>query len=468
MLFNSSPFILFFIAVTTLYYLLPWRWRWPLLLAASCGFYMAFIPVYILILATTIVVDYVAGIYIERTTGATRKLWLIGSISCTVLILFVFKYFNFVNDNVAALARLLHWNYGIDRLRLILPIGLSFHTFQSMSYVIEVYRRRQVAERHFGIYALYVMFYPQLVAGPIERPQNLLPQFRQEHRFDYANVTDGLKLMAWGFFKKLVIADRAALMVNQIYGDPEKFTGVPLIVATVLFAFQIYCDFSGYSDIAIGSAQVMGFRLMKNFDRPYASRSIGEFWRRWHISLSTWFKDYLYISLGGSRTTVPRWYRNLFVTFLISGIWHGANWTFVVFGFVHGCLFVMSVIKRRNSKKKATPQLLNMVATFILLMLTFAIFRADNLLQAFGYYRRLFSTSIFSPFVINEKVNAVAMLTAIILMFWIEWLQRDKQHALQIDNISKFPARALIYIGLIFFILTFSPVKITDFIYFKF
>src|SRR5678815_1064118 len=217
-------------------------------------------------------------------------------------------------------------------LKIILPIGLSFHTFQAMSYTIEVYRGNQKAERNFGIYALYVMFYPQLVAGPIERPQNLLHQFYENHKFDYERVVNGLKLILWGFFKKLVIADRLALYVGAVYNNPTHHTGLSFIMATIFFAFQIYCDFSGYSDIAIGAAKVMGFKLMTNFNRPYFARSISEFWKRWHISLSTWFKDYLYISLGGNRVSVPRWYFNLFIVFLVSGLWHGANWTYIIWG----------------------------------------------------------------------------------------------------------------------------------------
>jgi len=313
MLFNSLEFLIFFPVVTLLYFLLPHRHRWWMLLAASCGFYMMFIPKYIIILAVTIIIDYVAGILAEKPdlSPHKRKSILTISILSTCLVLFIFKYFNFFNTNFAHLAALLHWNYPIAALKLALPIGLSFHTFQSLSYVIEVYCGRQKAEHHFGIYSLYVMFYPQLVAGPIERPQNLLHQFYAKHAFDYQRVTDGLKLMVWGLFKKVVIADRLAIAVNTVYNDPHSFTGIPLIIATAFFAFQIYCDFSGYSDIAIGAAQVMGFRLMDNFNRPYFAKSIPEFWKRWHISLSTWFRDYLYIPLGGNRAKTWRWQYNL-------------------------------------------------------------------------------------------------------------------------------------------------------------
>jgi D-alanyl-lipoteichoic acid acyltransferase DltB (MBOAT superfamily) len=257
MLFNSFSFFVFFPLVTGLYFLLPHRQRWALLLAASCVFYMYFIPKYLLILAFTIVVDYFAGLLIENARGGRRRMCLGLSIIANVGVLALFKYFNFLNENLTALAHFLGWNYSMSTLSLVLPVGLSFHTFQAMSYTIEVYRGNQKAERHFGIYALYVMFYPQLVAGPIERPQNLLPQFRQKHNFNYERVTSGLRLMAWGLFKKTVVADRLALFVNKVYAEPGSFDGPVLVLATLFFAFQIYCDFSGYSEIAIGSARVM-------------------------------------------------------------------------------------------------------------------------------------------------------------------------------------------------------------------
>ncbi len=290
MLFNSAAFLIFFPVVTTAYFLLPHRFRWLLLLAASCYFYMAFIPKYILILAVTITVDYFAGLGLEKYEGRTKRWVLLASILTNIGMLAFFKYFNFANENLAQLAKFIGWNYPLHSLAIILPIGLSFHTFQSLSYTIEVYRGRQQAERHFGYLALYVMYYPQLVAGPIERPQNILHQLHTEQHFEYRRVTDGLKWMAWGMFKKVVIADRMVLFVNPVYNDPAQHTGPALVFATLAFAVQIYCDFSGYSDIALGSAQVMGVRLMKNFDHPYFARSISEFWRRWHISLSTWFR----------------------------------------------------------------------------------------------------------------------------------------------------------------------------------
>jgi len=344
MLFNSLQFALFFPIVTILYFAIPHKYRWGLLLAASAYFYMAFVPSYILILGVTIVVDYFAGILIEGAESPTRKkLYLTASLIANIGFLAFFKYFNFLNSNFAALAELLRWNYPIHNLEIILPIGLSFHTFQAMSYTIEVFRGHQKTERHFGIYALYVLFYPQLVAGPIERPQNMLHQFHEEHYFDYQRVADGLKLMAWGLFKKVVIADRLASLVNYPYENPYLFSGPQLALATLYFAIQIYCDFSfsGYSDVAIGAAQVMGFKLMTNFKRPYRALSVAEFWKRWHISLSTWFKDYLYIPLGGNRVSSWRWHFNIMAVFLVSGLWHGASWTYVIWGGLHGAYLIL-------------------------------------------------------------------------------------------------------------------------------
>lgn len=401
MLFNSFQFLVFFPTVTVLYFLLPHRYRWFLLLTASCIFYMTFIPIYILILFLTIIVDYTAGIYIEKSQGDKRRLFFYVSLISTIGILFVFKYFNFFNANIAGMAKSLDWNYSYEGLMLALPIGLSFHTFQSMSYVIEVYRGRQKAERNLGIYSLYVMFYPQLVAGPIERPQNLLKQFYEEHSFDYRRVTDGLKLMAWGLFKKVVIADRLAVFVDTVYNNPHNYEGVPLIMATIFFAFQIYCDFSGYSDIAIGAAQVMGFHLMDNFNRPYFSKSIAEFWKRWHISLSTWFRDYFYIPLGGNRVPVRRWYWNLFLTFLISGLWHGADWTFVFWGALNGFYLIFAIVTE-NARNRLTsgiglqrfPRLhkfLKVLTTFGLICFSWIFFRANSIGDAFYIVTHLFN-----------------------------------------------------------------------------
>ena len=308
-------------------------------MAASCVFYIAFIPAYIFILLITILIDYTAGIYLERTAGRRRRMWLILSIVSTCIVLFVFKYFNFFTQTFTGLAQLAGWRVPAWPLNIILPIGLLFHTFQSLSYVVEVYQGRQKAEKDFIVYATYVMFFPQLVAGPIERPQNLLHQFREEHSFDEDRIVSGLRRMAWGFFKKLVVADRLALYVNDVFHNPQQCNGLKLSIAMLFFTCQIYCDFSGYTDIALGAARLMGFRLMENFRSPFHSRSVAEFWRRWHISLSTWFRDYLYFPMGGNRVPLRRWYLNILVTFGISGLWHGANWTVRRLGFLKWILY---------------------------------------------------------------------------------------------------------------------------------
>jgi alginate O-acetyltransferase complex protein AlgI len=388
-LFNSFTFLVFFPVVAAIYFALPHRWRWAWLLAASCYFYMAFIPVYILILFFTIAIDYVAGIMIESAEGRKRKLYLTASIVANVGVLAVFKYFNFLNANARAIAEVFHFPYDIRSLNFILPIGLSFHTFQAMSYTIEVYRGRQKAERHVGIYALYVMFFPQLVAGPIERPQNLLHQFYEEHFFEYERVANGIRRMAIGLFMKVVIADRLSRYVNAVYSDVSSYTGLTLIIATVFFAFQIYCDFAGYSMMAIGAAEVMGFKLMNNFDRPYLSRSISEFWSRWHISLSTWFRDYVYIPLGGNRVARGRWYYNLFMTFVLSGLWHGASWTFVIWGALNGFYLIFALVTKdvRSRITRATglasaPRVhavIKVLVTFTLSCIAWVFFRAPGI-----------------------------------------------------------------------------------------
>lgn len=393
MLFNSFEFAIFFPVVTALYFLLPVRLRWLMLLIASCVFYMYFIPVYILILMFTILVDYVAGILIENAVRPQRAIYLGISIIANVGCLALFKYFNFLNGNLESLAKLIGWNYSVDNLALILPIGLSFHTFQAMSYTIEVYRGNFRAERHLGIYGLYVMFYPQLVAGPIERPQHLLPALKQRHEFDYARIVSGLKQMAWGLFKKVVIADRLAKLVDVVYANPTGDQGPALALATVFFAYQIYCDFSGYSDIAIGAARILGINLMQNFRSPYHARSVGEFWRRWHISLSTWFKDYLYIPLGGNRVSPLRHHGNLMAVFLVSGLWHGANWTYVIWGGLHGIYMVVSILTQGIRPKvnawlgldrcPAARAALQIVATFCLVNIAWIFFRANSVSDAY-------------------------------------------------------------------------------------
>ncbi len=397
------------------------------------------------------------------------------SIIANVGVLVVFKYYNFLNDNLSYILHGAGWENPIPYLSILLPIGLSFHTFQAMSYTIEVYRGHQKAERHFGIYALYVMFYPQLVAGPIERPQNLLHQFYEKHNFDYGRVLDGLKTMLWGFVKKLVIADRLALYVDAVYNNADQHSGITLIVATVFFAFQIYCDFSGYSDIAIGAANVMGFKLMRNFNRPYFSSSISEFWSRWHISLSTWFKDYMYISLGGNRVSIPRWYFNLFIVFLVSGLWHGANWTFIIWGALNGIYLVAALVRDRlfnklgiptNTGKAGIGKFINILFTFLLICLSWIFFRAKDLNQAMLVIRKIFTFEIGSLFITNPTFTY--SLFAIAFLLITESKEEYYKNAPSLLNNKNITVRYITCLALVLLILLIGVFDGSQFIYFQF
>ena len=425
MLFNSLQFAIFFPVVTLLYFLLGKNARAPMLLAASCLFYMAFVPKYILILFVLILIDFTAGILIEKSEGGRRKFYLVASLCANIGMLGFFKYFNFFNANLSEIARWTGWNYPIETLSIILPIGLSFHTFQSMSYTIEVYRGKFKAERSLTYFALYVLFYPQLVAGPIERPQNLLHQFYEDHRFEWHRVWSGLKLMAVGLFKKIVIADRVSLLVNEVYKHPGDFNGLQLLVATYFFATQIYCDFSGYTDIARGAARVMGVELMLNFNRPYLADSLVDFWRRWHISLSTWFRDYFYIPMGGSRAGAGRVYFNLAVVFLVSGLWHGANWTYVAWGAAHATGFILCLATREvrgrvavavGIRSGAFTRAAGVFVTFNFVCLTWVFFRASNIESAFQIIGRMFSGLRFGG-LLHPGLSGGQFAISLILIF---------------------------------------------------
>jgi alginate O-acetyltransferase complex protein AlgI len=407
MSFISLQFLVFFMVVTLSYYQLRnQRMRIRLLLAASCYFYMAFVPKYILILGGTIVIDYLAGLQIARSTGKSRKTWLIVSIIANVGVLAFFKYFNFL---LGSIEPLIHWiSPGADLplLHILLPIGLSFHTFQAMSYTIEVYRGRQPPEKDFMTYALYVMFYPQLVAGPIERPQNVLPQLHRFQQYDRNLVREGLARMLWGFFKKAVIADRLAMMVDYSYNHTSTLSSASLVMGAIFYSFQIYCDFSGYCDIGIGAAKVMGIRLMENFDEPYRSRSISEFWTRWHISLSTWFRDYVYIPLGGNRLGEKRRKLNVMIVFLLSGLWHGANWTFVIWGGLHGMMTAFLPGKKKNNRDAFLRNSLFTGITFGIVTLFWVFFRSPSIKEALFYLSRIFHWT-HGPFYLGLKINEV-------------------------------------------------------------
>jgi D-alanyl-lipoteichoic acid acyltransferase DltB (MBOAT superfamily) len=450
MVFDSWLFAAFFVAVTAIYYVLPPARRWAWLLVASCGFYMAYVPPYILILAFTIAVDYVAGLKIAGSEGAARRRWLLASVAANLGVLGLFKYFDFLGANLAAL---LHVSPPV--LDLVLPIGLSFHVFQSMAYTIDVYRGKFQAERHAGIFALYVMFYPQLVAGPIERPAHMIPQFHQAHAFEYERVMAGLTRMGWGCFKKLVVADRLALAVDRAFMAPGTTPGPALLLAAVLYAFQIYCDFSGYCDIALGAAQVMGFELTENFQRPYFAGSVSEFWRRWHITLSGWFRDYVYIPLGGNRVHAAR---NVMLVFAASGLWHGANWTFVAWGAMHGlALLVERWLKRPFGR----------LATFAWVTLAWVVFRCPTLGDAQTYLWRMTTDLGWQAWTLHGLGPARDLQLGLGGILVVLGVDAAIERGLRITAAPRW-VRVASYYGLTFALLLASVHQSRAFIYFQF
>ena len=392
MLFNSFAFLIFALLVIPLFFLLAHKHRWKLLWLSSCLFYMYLIPIYILVLFAVITIDYFAAIQIEKAEAKHKKKFLLLSLLGNLGILFFFKYFNFFADNINNIASIFPiLKPRLSHLDIILPIGLSFHTFQAISYVVEVYKGNQKAERNYGIYALYVMFFPQLVAGPIERPQNMLHQFHEEKKFSFDNFFSGLRLVLWGLFLKSVIADRLAIPVDTVYNSYYQWHGLAIFIATVLFAIQIYCDFAGYSYIAIGIARIMGFSLMKNFNHPYFSNNIEVFWKRWHISLSSWFRDYVYIPLGGNRVNTITHIRNILIVFVLSGFWHGANYTFIAWGLYHALLILLLLFIGKQQFQLPKP--LSILITFLLVCFGWIFFRADNIHTAKNMILEIFHFS---------------------------------------------------------------------------
>lgn len=431
-----------------------------------------------LIFVSTLV-DYAVGIGLKNSSYQHRRnILLFISLSVNLGLLGFFKYYNFFLDNFVSAFSLLGTNIQAQSLNIILPVGISFYTFQTLSYTIDVYRRKLEPTRDFMAFAAYVSFFPQLVAGPIERATQLLPQFFKKRTFDYSKAVDGLRQILWGLFKKVVIADNCAEFANLIFSDPGGHSGSTLVLGAVFFAFQIYGDFSGYSDIAIGTSRLFGFSLMRNFNNPYFSRDIAEFWRRWHISLSTWFRDYLYIPLGGSRGSLWTKIRNVLIVFIVSGFWHGANWTFIIWGTINALLFIPLLLSAKNrthldtvSSGRLLPsakEAAQMLLTFTLTTFAWIFFRAENVSNAFEYLDGIFSSSIFDLPKFQAMSSAVPIIAVTLIFVIIEWFGREGQYAL--DHLVKkwsSPVRYGVYYSLVIAIFWYAG-KEQAFIYFQF
>jgi D-alanyl-lipoteichoic acid acyltransferase DltB (MBOAT superfamily) len=477
MLFNTFQFLIFYLVVLAVVFTLPQRFRWVFLLAASAYFYMCWNPKYIVFLIFLIVVDYFCGVKIAASQSKpVRQLLLATSLATNLGMLFVFKYFNFLSHTASALTGRTY-----PLLDLVLPIGISFHVFQSLAYTIDVYRGRQEPERHFGLFALFVMFFPQLVAGPIERPQNLLHQFRERKRFTYENFSIGARLALWGLIKKVCIADLLSAPVNRIYANPATFSGPLLLVGTFFFGIQIYCDFSGYTDIARGVAKIMGYDLMLNFRQPYFARSIKEFWQRWHISLSTWFRDYLYYPLGGSRTQFWKVLRNLLIVFVVSGLWHGAAWTFVIWGALHGFYMVAGEVTRNGRARLVSAlrlensrvfQLIQIFITLNLVMLGWVFFRAKSLATAWYVVRHMYVPARVTVFDLTyglglEQFQAGVAFVLILLLIAVDYVLERRPHAIGRLWQAR-PLRWATYVGAAYTLVFFGVWERIEFIYFQF
>lgn len=469
MLFNSITFLLFFPTVCVLYYCIPLsqvKTRNLLLLAASYYFYMNWEPAYALLLLTSTVITFLAalgiGYFGERRK---KKLCLVASLVLNLAILFLFKYYNFLASNIEQALQASGLGIDMPEFGLLLPVGISFYTFQALGYSIDVYRDTTRVEHDFPTYALFVSFFPQLVAGPIERSNNLLPQFKQQHLFDYDAVMAGTRLMVWGYFMKLVLADRCGLYVDNIFNNLDKHNGGSYLVASLLFPLQIYGDFAGYSLIAIGVARILGFQLMENFRRPYFACTVGDFWHRWHISLSTWFRDYVYIPLGGNRVGRLHNYLNLFVTFVVSGIWHGANWTFLCWGALHGLLLciekALGISKQNYSGAK---KLCHWAVTFVLVCFAWILFRADTLSDAATVVTGIF-TNFEAPRL--ELANFFAIGLAITILFVKEY-DDEYQWKLNIAESESWFVRHVWLVTMIAYIILFGVLGGDQFIYFQF
>ncbi len=490
MVFNSYIFLIFFPIVVLIHFLLPKRVQYLWLLAASYYFYMNWDARYVLLLLFSTAVTYLSGIAMEKVrTDRARKSVVAVSFVLNVGVLFFFKYFNFAVDSLNFV--LMHIGLAVPKpdFNLLLPVGISFYTFQALSYTMDVYRKDIAAERNFFRYALFVSFFPQLVAGPIERSKNLLSQVNETHRFDYDKMREGLLIMLWGYFLKLVVADRVAIVVNTVYGDPAQYGGAYIAVASVLFAVQIYCDFAGYSTIAIGAAKILGFQLMENFDCPYFALSIGEFWRRWHISLSSWFRDYLYIPLGGNRKGKLIKYRNLMIVFLVSGLWHGAAGTYVVWGLIHGVYQVIGSVTRPvrdriNEVLELDPQsighkLISGMITFGLVDLAWIFFRAESIGAAVSMIKSMLHIGNIGILLkgglyelgLNSK-NMKVLFFSILVILFADYMKYKGIKIRETIIAQELWCRWLCYLAAFWFILIFGVwggnYDASSFIYFQF
>jgi D-alanyl-lipoteichoic acid acyltransferase DltB (MBOAT superfamily) len=481
MLFNSFDFAVFLPIVFILYWFVTnhnLKFQNILIVISSYIFYGWWDWRFLGLIAFNTTVDYLVGLGLSKYQSVNqRRLLLWTSIVVNLGILGFFKYYNFFIDNFEAAFTFLGHPFKASSLKVILPVGISFYTFQTLSYSIDVYKRKLTATKDIIAYAAYVSFFPQLVAGPIERATHLLPQFFKKRHFDYSKAVDGLKQILWGLFKKMVIADNCAEYANLIFKHAPDYSGSTLVLGALFFTIQIYSDFSGYSDIAIGTARLFGFELMRNFAFPYFSRDIAEFWRRWHISLTTWFRDYLYIPLGGSQGNTGTTIRNIFIIFLVSGFWHGANWTFIVWGALNALYFLPLLLLHKNRKNldivakgKHLPSVrdaANMILTFSLTVFAWIFFRAENVGQAFAYISRIFGKSLFR--IPEIPIKAIPIIGLVMFLFFIEWIGREEQYAIarigyKWPMLVKWSFLSLI----IFFIGMFMQTEETPFIYFQF
>lgn len=483
MLFNSIDFAVFLPIVFILYWFVAnrnLRFQNLLLIAAGYVFYGWWDWRFLLLLIISTVLDYSIGLALGHEQQAGKRRFILAlSLFTNLGFLGIFKYFNFFMDNFVSAFSALGAEISPRTLNIILPVGISFYTFQSLSYAIDVYRRRQEPTSDFIQYAAFVSFFPQLLAGPIERATNMLPQFMRQRHFDYSSAVIGLKQILWGLFKKLVIADNCARFANDIFANYSSYSGSTLILGAIFFTFQIYGDFSGYSDIALGTARLFGFKLMRNFAFPYFSRDIAEFWRRWHISLSSWFRDYLYIPLGGSKGTTAMKVRNTFIVFLVSGFWHGSNWTFVVWGGLNAVYFLPSLLLNRNrlnldtvAQGRMLPSLrefASMCLTFSLVTFAWIFFRAQDMTHAIQFIKGIFDSSIVAIPEFSSRSSAAVTMLMIVFFLIVEWIGREDQFAIETLGVRfSLPFRWAIYTGIIVLMGVYMANTGSEFIYFQF